>query len=98
MYADALDQMPQDIDDIRQLHAECVAAVSGERKPGRVKIGVCPARYDDDSLCRQPLTASGASHRVHCGACGSRWETLREWRELRTAQEAVLAEAAGVAA
>jgi hypothetical protein len=88
----------QDIDDLRRLYGECTALVNDERRPGRVQIGACPARYDDDSLCGQPLTATAASHRVRCGACGSRWETLGEWRELRAAQERVLAEAAGVAA
>ncbi|MFI1485747.1 hypothetical protein [Streptomyces sp. NPDC020747] len=88
----------QDIDDLRRLYGECKAIVDDERRPGRVQIGVCPARYDDGSLCGQPLTATAASHRVRCGACGCRWETLGEWRELRAAQEAVLAEAAGVAA
>jgi len=95
---DAYESVGQDIDDLRRLHGECSAIVNDERKPGRVQIGACPARYDDDSLCGQALTASAASHRVRCGTCGTRWETLGEWRELRAAQEQVLAEAAGVAA
>lgn len=86
-----------DIDELRKLHSECTAIVNDERKPGRVQIGLCPAQLDD-GLCRQQLTASAASHRVRCGNCGSRWETLGQWRQLRAAQEAVLAEAAGVAA
>jgi DNA-directed RNA polymerase subunit RPC12/RpoP len=87
----------QDIDDLRHLHGECTAIVNDERKPGRVAIGQCPARIDD-GLCGQQLTATAASHRVRCGTCGSRWETLGEWRQLRAAQEQVLAETAGVAA
>ncbi|MFM9810779.1 hypothetical protein ACKI1J_14870 [Streptomyces scabiei] len=87
----------QDIEEIRRLHGECQALVQDERRPGRVKIGNCPVR-DGDSVCWTPLTATAASHRVRCGSCGARWETLGEWRELRAAQEAVLAEAAGVAA
>jgi hypothetical protein len=87
----------QDIDDLRKLHGECTVIVNNEHKPGRVAIGQCPARIDD-TLCGQQLTATAASHRVRCGACGSRWETLGEWRQLRTAQEQVLAETAGVAA
>lgn len=87
----------QDIDELRCLHGECVAIVNDERKPGRVQIGACPGQLEA-GLCGQPLTASAASHRVRCGNCGSRWETLGEWRELRSAQEQVLAEAAGVAA
>jgi DNA-directed RNA polymerase subunit RPC12/RpoP len=87
----------QDIEDIRRLHAECLALVRGEKRHGRVQIGVCPVRVDDQ-LCGTQLTATAASHRVRCAGCGSRWETLGEWRDLRAAQERVLAEAAGVAA
>ncbi|MFE4818604.1 hypothetical protein ACFRFU_19655 [Streptomyces sp. NPDC056704] len=87
----------QDIDDLRRLHAECTAIVNDEQKPGRVQIGVCPGQLED-ALCGQPLTARADSHRVHCSTCDSRWETLGEWRELRAAQERVIAEAAGVAA
>ncbi|MGW0905008.1 hypothetical protein [Streptomyces sp. NPDC002853] len=86
-----------DVEAVRILHAECAAIVNDERKPGRVQIGLCPVQLDDGH-CRQQLTASAASHRVRCGNCGTRWETLGEWRQLRAAQEQVLAEAAGVAA
>ncbi|MFD9276902.1 hypothetical protein ACFWD7_06365 [Streptomyces mirabilis] len=94
---DAYESVGQDIDDLRRLHAECTAIVTDERKPGRVQIGACPVR-GEDGPCAAPLTARADSHRVRCSACGSRWETLGEWRELRAAQERVLAEAAGVAA
>jgi hypothetical protein len=87
----------QDIDELRRLHGECLAIVNDERKPGRVQIGACPVQ-GEDGPCAAPLTARADSHRVHCGACDSRWETLGEWRELRAAQDAVLAEAVGVAA
>ncbi|WP_284432534.1 hypothetical protein [Streptomyces sp. TUS-ST3] len=87
----------QDIDDLRRLHGEMTALVNNERRPGRVQIGNCPVRVGDE-ICWQPLTARADSHRVHCGTCNSKWETLGEWRELRAAQERVLAEAAGVAA
>jgi hypothetical protein len=87
----------QDIGDLRRLHGECTALVNDERRPGRVQIGNCPVRVGD-GYCWAPLTARADSHRVHCGGCGGRWETLGEWRDLRAAQEAVLAEAAGVAA
>ncbi len=97
---DSYESVGQDIDDLRRLHSECTAIVNGERKPGRVAIGFCPVLVDD-GLCGQQLTASAASHRVHCSGCGSRWETLGEWRELRAAQDAVAteqAESEGVAA
>ncbi|MEU7737934.1 hypothetical protein AB0B51_33540 [Streptomyces griseus] len=88
----------QDIDDLRKLHAECVAVAANEHRPGRVNIGRCPTRGDDGSLCRADLTATATSHRVHCGACGARWETLGEWKHLREQQDAVLREDAGLAA
>ncbi|WP_405673239.1 hypothetical protein [Streptomyces sp. NBC_01530] len=91
------ESVADDIDEIRRLHAECAAIANDERKPGRVQIGNCPGQLEA-GLCWQPLTASAGSHRIHCGSCGARWETLGEWRELRAAQERVLAEAAGVAA
>ena len=81
-------EVGQDIDDLRRLHAECKTLVDGDRRPGRVKIGLCPVRVDGGH-CGTPLTATAASHRVRCGRCGTRWETLGEWRELRAAQEAV---------
>lgn len=84
----------QDIDDLRRLHGECAALAAGEKRPGRVQIGACPVR-SDDGPCGTALTASTGSHRVHCAGCGTRWDGLGEWRELRAAQEAVLAEAAG---
>lgn len=91
------DEVGQDIDDLRRLHSECAAIVNDERRPGQVQIGNCPA-VDGDRVCWTPLTARADSHRIHCSACGARWETLGEWRELRAAQERVLTEAAGVAA
>jgi hypothetical protein len=87
------EEVGQDIDDLRRLHGEMKAIVDDERRPGRVQIGNCPVQLDDGP-CWTPLTASAASHRVRCGGCNTRWETIGEWRELRAAQEAVLAEAA----
>ncbi|MFF2100954.1 hypothetical protein [Streptomyces sp. NPDC058202] len=94
---DSYESVGQDIDDLRRLHAECTAIVNDEQRPGRVKIGNCPVKVDEQ-LCWTPLTARADSHRVRCGTCGTRWETLGEWRELRAAQEAVLVEMAGAAA
>lgn len=81
----------QDIDDLRRLHGECTALANHEPRAGRVQIGACPNSVDD-GWCGQPLTASTDNHRVHCGTCGARWDGLGEWRELRAAQEVVLAE------
>lgn len=83
----------QDIDDLRRLHGECAALAAGEKRPGRVQIGACPVHVDD-GWCGTALTASTGSHRVHCAGCGARWDGLGEWRDLRAAQEAVLAELA----
>lgn len=83
------EEVGQDIEDLRRLHAECTAIVTDERRPGRVKIGLCPVTLDDGGPCGAQLTATAASHRVHCAACGTRWETLGEWRTLRAAQEAI---------
>lgn len=91
------EEVGADIDDLRRLHGEMTALVNDERRPGRVQIGNCPVRVGDE-VCWTPLTARADSHRVRCDGCGNRWETLGEWRELRAAQEAVLADAAGVAA
>lgn len=82
----------QDVDDLRRLHAECTAVATDTRRPGRVQIGSCPTPTND-GYCGAPLTASAASHRIHCGDCGARWETLGEWRELRAAQEVAVTEA-----
>jgi hypothetical protein len=88
------EEIGQDIDELWRLHGECTAIVNDERRPGRVKIGNCPVKVDEQ-LCWTPLTARADSHRVNCGACGARWETLGEWRELRSAQEALMAETMG---
>ncbi|MEU8829358.1 hypothetical protein [Streptomyces sp900116325] len=95
---DAYDSVGQDIEELRRLHAECTAADLNERRPGRVSIGRCPMQIDNDTLCATELTASAASHRVRCGNCGTRWETLGEWKQLRQAQDEVLLANAGVAA
>ncbi|MGW2048570.1 hypothetical protein ACWCPF_25815 [Streptomyces sp. NPDC001858] len=81
----------QDIDELRKLHGELKALAFGEKRAGRVGIGSCPAPTED-GWCGQPLTAATDNHRVHCRACGARWDGLGEWRELRAAQEAVAAE------
>ena len=91
------EEVGQDIDDFRRLHAECQALASGEKRPGRVQIGNCPTVVND-GRCGTQLTASTGSHRIHCGGSGARGETLGEWGGLRAAEEAVLAEATGVAA
>ncbi|MDX3324778.1 hypothetical protein PV405_08865 [Streptomyces sp. ME02-6979-3A] len=95
---DSYESVGQDIDELRKLHAECTAVAANERRPGRVNIGRCPTRLDDGRPCRTDLTATAASHRVRCGTCGARWETLGEWKQLREQQDAVLREDAGVAA
>lgn len=94
---DSYDSIGQDIDDLRRLHAEATAAISRERRPGRVQTGLCPASLED-GLCSAQLTATSASHRIRCQTCGTEWDGLAAWRDLRQAQEAVLRRDAGVAA
>jgi hypothetical protein len=91
-------EVADDLEEIRRLHAACTAALSPDPRPGRVKIGHCPAVYDTGERCGQPLTATAANHRIRCGACGCSWDDMDAWRELRRAQEQMYAEMAGVAA
>lgn len=86
----------QDIEELRRLHTECTAAISGERRPGKVQIGLCPAQLEEGP-CGAELTATTANHRIQCGTCDTRWEGLHEWRALRLAQEAALELAATAA-
>ncbi|MDP5310401.1 hypothetical protein [Streptomyces poriferorum] len=95
---DAYESVGQDVEELRRLHAECTAADLNERRPGRVSIGRCPSRFDDGTLCAADLFATAASHRVRCGNCGSRWETLGEWKRLRQEQDVVLRNDARAAA
>jgi hypothetical protein len=83
-----------DLEEIRRLHSEATAALSPDPRPGRVKIGYCPVRCDNGERCRQPLTATAANHRIHCGGCGARWDDMDAWRELRREQDAMYREMA----
>lgn len=87
----------QDIDTIRRLHAETTAALSTERRPGRVQIGPCPVPLEDGP-CGMPLTATVASSFVRCPNCQTEWDGYAAWRQLRIAQQDVLEQAAGIAA
>lgn len=91
------DSVGQDIDDIRRLHAEVTAALSAERRPGRVQIGPCPVQVEG-GLCGMPLTATVASSFVRCPNCEAEWDGYAAWRQLRLAQQDVLERDAGVAA
>lgn len=95
---DAYSSVGQDIEEIRRLHGDCTSALSGEQKPGRVKVGVCPTLFDDGGRCGTQLTAGTANPRIRCSFCGTAWADDTEWRQLRAAQVAVLAADAGVAA
>lgn len=87
----------QDIDNLRRLHAECTAALSAERRPGRVQIGPCPVQVEG-GRCGMPLTATVASPLVRCPNCEAEWDGYAAWRQLRLAQQDVLERDAGVAA
>lgn len=91
-------EVAQDLEEIRRLHSEATAALAAERRPGRVKVGHCPTRFDNGDRCGQPLTATAANTRIHCGNCGARWDGMDAWRALRRAQDAMYAEMATAAA
>lgn len=85
---DAYGSVGQDVEEIRRLHAECKQALSHDRKPGRVNVGLCPVKVDG-ARCGAQLTASAATSRIRCGQCGAQWDDMYGWRELRQAQEDV---------
>ncbi|SES03653.1 hypothetical protein [Streptomyces qinglanensis] len=85
---DAYESVGQDVEEVRQLHAELGAALDPTKRAGRVKVGLCPIAYDDGTQCGAQLTASTGSPRIRCGDCGSEWPDMAAWRELRLAQEA----------
>lgn len=89
----------QDIDDIRKLVAECKSALNPDRKPGKVKIGVCPAILDEATglRCAQQLTASTGSFKTQCPNCQAAWEGEQEWRELQQFQRQAVENPAGSA-
>ena len=88
--ADSYESVGQDVEEIRRLHAECKQALSHDRKPGRVNVGQCPVLIGDEP-CGTQLTASAANSRIRCQTCGSEWDDMWGWRELRRAQEDVAA-------
>jgi hypothetical protein len=94
---EAYESVGQDIDDLRRLHGECSAIVNDKPRYGNVKIGFCPVLIEE-RRCTEQLYASARSFKTACPTCRAQWEGEDEWRELRAAQEQVLAEAAGVAA
>jgi DNA-directed RNA polymerase subunit RPC12/RpoP len=81
------EEVGQDIEEVRRLHAECTGALSPDSKPGRVRIGLCPVVFDS-GRCAAQLTATTANHKVRCPKCLTEWPDLGAWRELRRAQEA----------
>lgn len=87
---DVYESIGQDIEEIRRLHAECVAALTSEHGPGRVNVGRCPV-FDGDTgeRCAAQLTATAGNPRIHCRACGTEWPDMAAWQILRRAQEAV---------
>ena len=87
----------QDIDNIRRLHSQCTAILEQKPRIGNVKIGICPTVLEGQH-CGEQLYASGRSFKTACQTCGTVWEGEHEWRQLRAAQQEVLAELAGAAA
>lgn len=86
------DSIGQDIEEIRRLHRAITAALTNERRPGRIPIGFCPTLTGDDGQpCGADLTASTASNRIHCPTCDTRWDTIDDWKRLRADQQTILA-------
>lgn len=94
---DSYPEVAQDLEEIRRIHSEATAALSPDPRPGRVKIGYCPTLTGEKTRCAQPLTATAASTRVRCEACGTRWTTLDDWHALRAAQDHAAAAASRAA-
>lgn len=92
------ESVDQDIEEIRRLQAECTSALNPDRKPGRVKTGLCPVVLDEETAvrCASQLTASTGSFLIRCGNCQTRWDGKEEWEELRSAQRAVVDEESGM--
>ena len=87
-------EIAQDLQEIRRLHTEAGRALARTPRPARIKVGACPVLLADDTTCGTPLTATAGSRRIHCPGCGTHWDDLAAWRDLRTAQGAVLVPAA----
>jgi hypothetical protein len=83
-------EIAQDIDELRRLANEMTTALDPGPSSIRIQIGSCPALPDDATTpCGTPLTASTSTHSVRCDTCGTRWDGLTAWTDLRTAQTAL---------
>jgi hypothetical protein len=76
------EEVGQDLAEIRRLRIECAAALQGSRRPGAVKVGVCPVVLDSGERCRTQLTARATAMRITCGGCGAHWQDVDGWRQL----------------
>lgn len=82
-------EVADDLNEIRRIHGECRAALDPGARGRRIAIGPCPITPAGATQpCGTPLTATTANHRVRCGTCGTRWDGLADWRDLRLAQKA----------
>jgi hypothetical protein len=78
------EEVGQDVEEIRRVHAECTAALSPDRRIGPIRIGACPV-LTVDGLCKRQLTASTRKESIKCQGCGTEWPDREAWEKLRDA-------------
>lgn len=65
------EDVADDLDAIRKLHAQAQNAITGERRR-RITV-TCLSEYDDGSQCGADLNIDVAAASTVCGSCGARW-------------------------
>lgn len=88
------DSISDDLVELGRIAAACRGALDPGPRAARVRIGVCPTRLDDQTICSTPLTAITTRQAASCPTCGAYWATYTALRELRAAQAALTAPAA----
>jgi hypothetical protein len=78
------EEVGQDVEEIRRVHAECTAALSPDRRIGPIRIGACPV-LTVDGPCKRQLTASTRKEAIKCQGCGTEWPDREAWEKLRDA-------------
>ena len=83
-----------DLTELARLATACRTALDPGPRPSRVRTGTCPTPIDGGAICGTPLIATTNRHGITCPGCGTRWDTLTAWRDLRAAQNALTRAAA----
>jgi hypothetical protein len=84
----SFEEVADDLKVIARLHAQALAAVTGEHDV-RVPIGCCP-NVDEETgaLCGQRLKVSPWAPTIRCGSCGTQWGRA-EWLRLGAAMRGI---------